>query len=288
MENRLIINFAPTGMIPDKNMNSHVPLSLNEIVDDVHRAVELGISMVHIHARDEKTGLPTYQAKVYADIIEGIRKISQELIICVSLSGRNFKEFEKRAEVLQLSGDLKPDMGSLTLSSLNFSQTASLNSPDMVQSLALEMQHKGILAELEAFDLGMINYAKFLEKKHMLKPPHYFNLLGGNISGFQANLMHAGMMVQELPTHSYWSFAGIGDSQLAMNSMAIAMGGGVRIGLEDHLWFDKNRTKAASNIELLKRVHHLAHIHERDVMSSAELRERLNLQPGNGKYGRIQ
>jgi uncharacterized protein (DUF849 family) len=80
----------------------------------------------------------------------------------VSLSGRNFNEFEKRTETLKLDGDLKPDMGSLTLSSLNFNKVASVNSPDMLKMLASEMKSRGILAELEAFDAGMINYAKYL------------------------------------------------------------------------------------------------------------------------------
>ena len=78
--------------------------------------------MVHLHARDEKTGKPTYLAEVYGRIIEGIRKYSKDLIIGVSLSGREIKEFKHRASPLQLEGDLKPDMGSLTLSSLNFNK----------------------------------------------------------------------------------------------------------------------------------------------------------------------
>ena len=118
----LIINFTPTGMIPTKDMTHHVPINVSEIIEDVNAAFELGITMVHLHARDESTGEPTYRAEVYRRIIEGIRKFSKELIICVSLSGRTFKEFEKRAEPLQIDGDLKPDMGSLTLSSVNFNR----------------------------------------------------------------------------------------------------------------------------------------------------------------------
>ena len=139
-ESDLIVNFTPTGMIPTKAMTPHVPVSVQEIVDDVHRAVEIGITMVHLHARDEKTGEPTYKAQVYERIIAGIRSFSKDLIICVSLSGRNFKAFEQRGEVLQLDGDVKPDMGSLTLSSLNFNKVASVNSPDIIKRLAQEMK----------------------------------------------------------------------------------------------------------------------------------------------------
>lgn len=282
----LIINFTPTGMIPTKDMTPHVPVSISEIVEDVHQAIEIGITMVHLHARDEESGKPTYRKEIYGKIIEGVRKYSKELIICVSLSGRGIKEFEHRANPLQLEGDLKPDMGSLTLSSLNFNKTESVNSPEMIQKLALEMKHKGILPELEAFDAGMINYAKYLEKKEIIKPPHYFNLLLGNIACAQADLLHAGLMIRDLPENSYWSLAGIGDAQLMMNSIAIAAGGGVRIGLEDNIYFDQSRTKLATNMELLTRIHTLASANERKVMSSKDLRKSLNLNPGNGSYGK--
>lgn len=284
---KLIVNFTPTGMIPTKKMTPFVPISITEIIEDVLEANEKGITMVHIHARDPKTGNPTYQQEIYGKIIEGIRKYSKDLIICLSLSGRGIKEFEHRASPLQLTGDVKPDMGSLTLSSLNFNKTESINSPNMIQLLAAEMKKKGILAELEAFDTGMINYAKYLQKKGLLEPPHYFNLLLGNIACAQADLMHAGILVRDLPPGSVWSMAGIGDTQLSINSMAIAAGGGVRVGLEDNIYFDRERKVLAKNIDLIKRIHKIAKANERGIMTSSELRKKLNLLPGYGKYGRI-
>ena len=282
----LIVNFTPTGMIPTKRMTPHVPVTIEEIVEDVYKAVDIGITMVHLHAREPNTGEFSYKAQIYGKIIEGIRSFSNDLIICVSLSGRKINEFEKRAEVLQLQGDLKPDMGSLTLSSLNFNHVASVNSPEMIQKLANEMKSRGILAELEAFDAGMINYAKYLERKEILKSPHYFNLLLGNIACAQADLLHVGIMIRDLPENSYWSLAGIGDFQLKMNSIAIASDGGVRVGLEDNIWFDKARTKLATNSNLLYRIHRMAEASERKIMSPAKLRKLLNLQAGNGSYGR--
>lgn len=283
----LIVNFTPTGMIPYKRMTPCVPVTVNEIVEDVHKAVEIGITMVHLHARDECSEDPTYRAEVYGKIIEGIRSFSQDLVIAVSTSGRTFQEFQKRAEPLQLEGNLKPDMGSLTLSSLNFNQIASMNAPDVIQALAHKMKSHGILPELEAFDAGMINYAKYLEGKGLLEPPHYFNLLLGNIACAQADLLHAGIMIRDLPENSLWSLAGIGNSQLMMNALAIAAGGGVRVGLEDNIWFDPKRTRLATNSDLLHRIHNLAEANERKVMSPSILRNLLNLQEGFGHYGRI-
>jgi 3-keto-5-aminohexanoate cleavage enzyme len=282
----LIINFTPTGMIPIKAMTPHAPISINEIVEDVHKAIEIGITMVHLHARDELTGAPTYHSKVYGRIIEGIRSFSQDVIITVSTSGRTFDEFEKRAEPLTLDGPLKPDMGSLTLSSLNFNQITSVNPPEIIQALAGKMKSRGILPELEAFDAGMINYAKYLETKGLLEPPHYFNLLLGNIACAQADLLHAGIMIRDLPPNSFWSLAGIGNSQLTMNAIAIASGGGVRVGLEDNIWYDPGRNRLATNADLVRRIHTLAEANERKIMPPKDLRRLLNLQEGFGKYGR--
>ena len=282
----LIVNFAPTGMIPTKAMTPHTPVGVGEIIENVHEAFEIGISMVHLHARDEASGAPAHDADIYRRIIEGIRAFSKDLVLCVSLSGRVFKEFEERAEPLQLDGDLKPDLGSLTLSSVNFNRVASVNEPEMIQALAREMMSRGVLAELEAFDAGMINYAKYLVRKGLLEPPHYFNLLLGNVACAQPDLLHLGVMIRDLPPESWWSVAGVGDAQLMMNSLAIAAGGGVRVGLEDNIWFDRGRTVLATNAGLIRRIHTLAGANERAVMSPADLRKLLKLEPGNGRYGR--
>jgi uncharacterized protein (DUF849 family) len=283
----LIVNFTPTGMIPTREMTSFVPIHVDEIVENVHEAEEIGITIVHLHARDEKTAEPTWHADTYARIISGIRKFAPDLIICVSTSGRTFSEFEKRAAPLALEGDLKPDMASLTLSSVNFNRQASISSPDMILRLAAEMKKRGILPELEAFDVGMINNARYLQKKGLLHPPHYFNLILGNISCAQADLLHLGVMIRDLPPESYWSVAGIGNAQLPMNAVAIAAGGGVRVGLEDNIWYDSARSRLATNKDLIRRIHRIAETNERTVMKPVDFRNRLALGNGHGKYGRM-
>jgi 3-keto-5-aminohexanoate cleavage enzyme len=272
-------------MIPTKEMTPFVPVSAREIVEDVLQAADIGITTVHLHARNP-AGRPASSAEVYARIIGGIRKYRKDLVICVSLTGRNIKEFEKRAEPLTLDGELKADMGSLTLSSVNFNKQVSINSPDMIRSLLNEMNDRNIMPELEAFDSGMINYARYLVQKGLLRPPHYFNLIFGNIACAQANLLHAGVMMRDLPPDSYWSMGGIGNYQMTMNSIAIAAGGGVRVGLEDNIWFDPKRTKLARNSDLIRRVHGIIAANEREVMKPEELRKLLKLREGHGKYGR--
>lgn len=90
--------------------------------------------------------------------------------------------------------------------------------------------------------------------------------------------MHIGLMIRDLPEQSIFSLGGVGDCQLPVNSLAISMGYGVRVGLEDNLWYDRSRTRLASNIELLQRVKELGRANEREIMTSAELRSILGLK----------
>jgi uncharacterized protein (DUF849 family) len=186
------------------------------------------------------------------------------LVIGVSLSGRNFNEFEKRSAVLSL----QPDMGSLTLSSLNFTQKASVNAPEMIQQLALAMKEQGVHPELEVFDVGMIHYGLYMIEKKILEPPFYWNIIAGNIAGIQTDLIELGMAIRLLPRDSWWALGGIGRQQLTANMIAMAMGGGVRIGLEDNLYFDVDRKILATNKDMVQRIHQIAAQIERPIMSA--------------------
>ncbi|MEI8216418.1 MAG: 3-keto-5-aminohexanoate cleavage protein [Eubacteriales bacterium] len=270
--NRIIVNFAPNGLIPTKEQNISVPVTVKEIVNDVIMANGLGITMVHIHARDEISGEATYKKETYKRIINGIREKIPELVICVSKSGRKFSEFGQRSEVLELSGDDKPDMASLTLSSLNFNNQASINEPEIIARLLDKMNENHIKPELEVFDLGMINYSKYLITKKLLEPPFYFNLILGSIACAQVDLLHIGALTNSLPESSIFSIGGIGKSQRKANALSAAMGYGVRIGLEDNLWYDEERIILATNETLLKRLHVIIKANESKVLTSAELK----------------
>jgi 3-keto-5-aminohexanoate cleavage enzyme len=276
---RFILNFTPTGMIPTREMTPHVPIQPDEIIREVIEAARLGVNMVHLHAREPETGEPTYKKEIYRRIISGIREQNKDLVITVSTSGRNFSDFDKRSEVLELTGDAKPDMGSLTLSSLNFNKQASINTPDMIRMLAEKMMEKGIKPELEVFDLGMINYAKYLIRKGLIQPPFYFNLILGNIACAQADMLSLGLMVRELPEGSLWSAGGIGQWQLRMNAMSLVAGGGVRVGLEDNIYYDQERTLLALNRHLIERVISIAESLGRKPYTHKETRDLLEL-PG--------
>lgn len=278
--NGFILNFTPNGMVPTRRMTPHVPLTPEEIVGQVLECAKLGANMIHLHARDAE-GRPTYEKEIYARIIGGIREHREDLVLCVSTSGRFHNEFWQRSQALELEGDLKPDYASLTLSSLNFPRQASINEPEMVRDLAAKMLERGIRPELECFDLGMVNVAHYLIERELVKPPFYFNLIVGNLAGAQANPLALGAMIRELPAGAIWSVGGIGDAQLTATTMALAAGGGVRIGLEDNIWMDAARTELATNAGLVKRAVEIARLLGITPASTEAVRRRLEMPACN-------
>jgi 3-keto-5-aminohexanoate cleavage enzyme len=275
---KLIINVALTGMVPGKNDNPHVPITPGEIAEDCQRCYEAGASIFHLHARDEN-GKPAYHSKLYRDIITKVREQCPDAVICVSTSGRVFKSFGQRSEVLNLDGSVKPDMASLTLGSLNFPQQASTNEPRMIQALAERMSDRGIVPELEVFDLGMLDYARYLIDRKILREPFYFNLLLGSLGTLSATPFHLSTMITSLPPNATWAGAGIGRFQFYVNSMAITMGGHVRVGLEDNLFMDAQKQKPATNLMLVERLVKLAGSVEREICSPHEARKIIGLPP---------
>lgn len=255
-------------MVPTKKNTSHVPVSVSEIIEQTHEAYEIGITIAHLHAREEDES-PSWKPEIYQAIFEGVRKHCPDLVICGSTSGRLFPEFEKRSAVIEL----QPDMCSLTLSSLNFLRQASLNSPDMIIQLAEKMKDYGVVPELECFDLGMINFGNYLIKKGIVEGPYYWNLLFDNIAGFQSKFSHFNAAISEIPEDHNIALGGLGAAQLATNSAAIAMGYSVRVGLEDNIWWDKERTTKARNIDLINRTHELIRVNQKEFMSPKEFGE---------------
>lgn len=181
----LIINLAPTGMVPTREQNASLPVTPQQIAADCTRCSEAGASILHLHARDA-AGSPAYQREIYGEIILRVREQSPDAVICVATSGRSFRTFEQRSDVLDLDGDARPGRASLTLGSMNFPQQASINEPAMIGKLADAMNERGILPELEVFDMGMIDYARYLIERKVLREPFYFNLLLGSLGTLAA------------------------------------------------------------------------------------------------------
>jgi uncharacterized protein (DUF849 family) len=272
-----IINFTPTGTQTTRD-NSLAPLTPNEIIEEVHNAYELGITVTHIHARDPKDFSNTYRKDIYGEIITGIRKHCPDLSICVSLTGRLHPEFEKRSEVLELY----PDMGSLTMSSLNFPKSASVNEPDMILKLIQKMDDYGVIPEIECFDSGMLNYTNYLISKNVLKGPHYINVILGNIYNAQTDLSTISSIYHNKPENSLMCLGGIGKDQLKCNIMGLLYFDGIRIGLEDNL-YRRDREKT-TNIDLLKRIRTIMNEMDLNMLSPLEFKK---LGYGNQKNNNI-
>ncbi|MFN7991118.1 MAG: 3-keto-5-aminohexanoate cleavage protein [Candidatus Micrarchaeia archaeon] len=274
---KLIINAALTGNLHQRSDNPAVPYLPEEIVDDARRCYLAGASMFHIHARDG-TGKPSCQKEHYAEIVAGIRKRCPDSIVCLTTSGRVFKTFEQRTAVLSLEGELKPDFASLSLGSMNFPNTESVNSPQMIEKLAVMMDRRGIRPELEVFETGMINYGRFLLKKGILKAPLFFNLFHGILGTMPGRMVDLCHMAGALPDGSEWGAAGGGRFQLPINVSAMLMGGHVRTGIEDNIWMDHDKKTPATNELLVKRIARIATEIGRPVASPKEAREILGLK----------
>ncbi len=270
---KLIITLAPTGMIPTKKETVHVPITPEEIAEDTYQAYKLGASVVHVHARDEN-GKPTYKKEAFESIIKEIKRKCPNIIICTTTSGRVYPQVEHRAEVL----DLHPEMASLTLGSLNFPQYPSVNSMETIQKLASLMKERNILPELEIFEPGFINTAKYLVRKGFLKKPLHFCMLLGSLGSIAAGIDDLSYLVKSLPSESNWSATGIGRFQTQINLAAILMGGHVRVGIEDSIYYNYPKEELATNAKLVKRIVRIAKELNREIATPSEAREILGLR----------
>jgi len=279
MSNPLIINCALTGMVPTKNDTPFVPVTPAEIIADAVRCYEAGGSIFHLHSRLTDQS-PAWEKESYIEMISGIRSAiaDPDIIICTTTSGRVHNTLPCRSDVLNLTGSVKPDMASLTLGSMNFPKQASVNSPDMIQGLAKVMLEKGIKPELEAFDIGMVEYSHYLIRKGFLGGDRpYINLLLGSLGTLSASTRNLAAIVDALPDGAVWAATGIGQFQFPVQKLAIAMGGHVRVGLEDGIYMDAGKSQLATNPMMVERVVRVAAAMERPIASPTDVRAMLGL-----------
>jgi uncharacterized protein (DUF849 family) len=276
MTDELIINLAPTGMVPTRGETPHVPLTPDEVAADVRRCRDAGAAIVHVHPRDP-SGQPTQDAAIAGNFIRAIRAAVPDVVVCITTSGRRNPELDGRSAVLNLDGDARPEMASLTLGSLNFPKQASINAPATIQGLADLMRARQIVPEWELFDLGMLDYAAYLRTRGLLGDPVYANILLGSLGTLKATALNLALMVERLPAGATWAGTGVGRHQLSMNRLAIAMGGHVRVGLEDNIWWDDERTELATNVRLVERLVQIGRAMGREPAEPALVRSRLGI-----------
>lgn len=270
----LIINACLTGIVPQKKDNPYTPITPSEIIADAAEVIKLGVTMLHLHAR-ENDGKPTYKKEIYSQIIRGIRKINPKVVICVTTSGRIFKSFAKRSQVLELNGVTKPDFASLFLGSMNFPKQAVLNTTFMIKRLAGKMQKLSIHPEWETFEPGMLHFGKFLVAKGILEKPRWINIILGSLGTSPATEEVLTLFKIMLEKNWRWAGGGVGRFQLEVNKMAIEKGGHVRVGLEDSFYMDSEKKNLATNRALVERIISIARARGRKIASIEQTRKLL-------------
>ncbi len=277
---KLILTLAHTGNVPNKEMNPNTPVTIDEMVADVKKCVELGVSVAHMHVRDEN-GEPTSRRELYEEYLNKLDEENINVIRQVSTGARGGENtVEWRGQMLDLP---QAQMASLATGSSNFIASVNANSPKLVTDLAQKMLDNNVKPEIEAFDVAMITNTKHLVKKGILKEPLHFNLVmnvPGSIEGTPKNLLH---MVESLPAGSTWTLSAIGPSQFNLIPLAIALGGHVRTGLEDVVEFPKGHK--VSNAELVQRCVDIAKAIGREIATPEEAAKMMSVEKKLPQWG---
>ncbi|MEJ5358413.1 MAG: 3-keto-5-aminohexanoate cleavage protein [Desulfobacterales bacterium] len=271
---KLIITVALTGNVPTREMNPHLPLTPEEIAADVARCRDAGASLFHVHARDAR-GKPTLDPGVYAAIVRRIKERAPEVIVQLSTGARAGKDWEARAAPVRLL----PEMASFTTGSNNLPGIVYENPPAFLEFLAAVFRETGVRPEIEVFEAGMIANALFLRDKGYLQPPLHFDFVLGAPGSMPGSVRNLVFLAESLPAGSTWSVAGIGKAELPLSTAAIAMGGHVRVGLEDNLRLPDG--SPASNPKLVEIIVRIAKEMGRGIASPEEARRILALDPAN-------
>jgi 3-keto-5-aminohexanoate cleavage enzyme len=270
--NPVIITCAITGAETTRERQPGLPLTPKEQAKASADAVKAGASIIHLHVREDD-GKPTQRVERFKESIDAIRAAAPGVIIQISTGGAIGESIDNRAKPLSL----KPEMASLNLGTMNFGDDVFMNHPRDILALASRMQQQGVMPELEIYEAGMLENAFRLAKQGVLREPMHFQfVLGvpGGMSGDPKNLVH---LVGLLPsTELHWGVAGVGRFQLPLAVQALVMGGHVRVGFEDNIFYRKGEV-ASSNAQLVERITRMAGELGREVATPAVARKLLGL-----------
>jgi 3-keto-5-aminohexanoate cleavage enzyme len=269
----LIISVATTGSWPTKAQNPALPTTEEEIVASALACRTAGAAIVHIHVRDPD-GRVTCDPGRYARVRSLMESAGSDVIINMSTGGgAGLVTDAQRMEPVTLS----PEIASFDCGSLNFGDGVFVNSPTFLRELAALMRAHNVLPEIECFEPGHVWNALRLIDDRVLNPPFWFQFVLGVRGGSPATVKQLIHLVEMLPPGALWSVCAIGRAQLPLNLAAIAMGGHVRTGLEDNLYY--RRGELASNEQLVARLARVAAEADREVATPAQAREILGLCP---------
>ena len=267
---KVIITAAITGAELTKHENPNLPTTPAEQVSTAKACVKAGASIIHLHVRDDQEN-PSQELRHFENVRDLITK-ECDVIVQFSTGGAVGEKIENRIAPLTLN----PEMASLNVGSINFGNEVFENLPQDIDALAMRMQKLGIKPEIEVYDIGMLEYGVRLVDKEVVAAPAHFQFVMGTKFGIQGSVENLKFMVGKLPANSTWAVAGVGRHQLELAKPAIELGGHVRCGLEDNIYFTKG-VLAASNAQLVERIAGVVKDTGNEVATVKETRELLNL-----------
>jgi 3-keto-5-aminohexanoate cleavage enzyme len=266
----LIVTCAAVGAEVTLEQTPHLPHTPQRLAQTAAAVREAGGSILHVHCRTDD-GSNTHDVDRFAEAYYAV-EASCDIIVQFSTGGAIGMTPEERAGVLEL----RPEMATLTCGSVNFGDDIFENSFPIMRAILKKMNECGVRPELEIFDKGHIANARRLVREGLLTMPQHADFVLGVPGGLEATVTNLCDLAADLPAGCTWSVAGIGRAQLPMALAAIAMGGHVRVGLEDNLYYSKGRL--ATNEELVARVARIAREAGREVATPQKAREILGLQ----------
>lgn len=271
---KAIITVAVTGSRPTKEMNPAVPYTPEEIAQSAVACWKAGAAIAHIHVRDPETGEPSSNIKLFREVVERIRS-QCDMILNLTTSGlflQGENVYEKRLQVLEL----RPEICSLDIGSMNFHDRTFANPPQWGELAAKRMLEHGVKPEIEVFEVGHVRQAVDLIDKGVIQNPPLFQLCMGVKWGIDGTEDSYRFLKNKLPSNATWSILGVGGHQFPMIELALVDGGHIRVGFEDNLLLRKG-VLAKSNAQFVEKAVDLAHQHHREVASVDEARAILGL-----------
>lgn len=276
VENRVILTVACTGAWPQKSDTPYIPLTPQEQADEIVRCCEAGASIAHIHVRDEES-----QASMDFDqFAETVRLVRArcDIVINLTTSGGLGLSDEIRMKPFQL---LRPEMGSFDAGTMNWAHSTIFeNSPRFLEKLAVSMNECQVKPEFEIFDAGMIYNVLYYMKKGLIEGNPHFQFVLGAPGGMTAEVRNLMFLLdtckQHLGDNFTWSALGIGRGHLPIVLAALALGGNVRVGMEDNILYRKGEL-AQSNTWFVERVKRLAAEVDKTIATPDETRAMLGL-----------
>lgn len=269
---KTIITAALTGAVTTKEVNKNVPYSPEEIAEDVYKCYKAGAAIAHIHMRDDD-GAGTMSSDRFEKTVKLIQE-KCDIILNLTTSGDLNATDETRQDHLRR---LKPEMASYDAGTMNWQhKTVFYNTPSFLEELGHTMQENNVKPEIEIFDAGMIYNAQYYLKKGVLKGPLHYQFVLGAAGGTMATVENLVYLKSLIPEDSTWSAFGIGRGHIPILLTTIAMGGHVRVGLEDNVYYE--RGVLATNEDLVARAARIIKEVGNEVATPDEARKILGLK----------